>query len=144
MLRRLYTSVCCTTGSFHIIMLKAMDTNMNGCSQRYCQILTTKIRPVFFWYEGTIHQTGWLKKGHRHHRTTANRAKNLWRKVLLTPWRQNPEVHHCIHKSPPMITILSQVNPLYTPPTNLPKVHFEPINARKNLYGTPCAKTPSH
>jgi hypothetical protein len=48
-------------------------------------------------------------------------------RITLTPWCQNPKVRHCIHNSPPMILILSQVNPLHTPPTNLPKVHFDPI-----------------
>jgi hypothetical protein len=45
----------------------------------------------------------------------------------LIPLRQNPEVHHRIHKNPPAIPILSQVNPFHTLPTNLPKVHFDPI-----------------
>jgi hypothetical protein len=45
----------------------------------------------------------------------------------LSPWRQNPKVHHRIHNSPPTIRILSQVNPLHTPPTKHPKVHFDPI-----------------
>jgi hypothetical protein len=45
----------------------------------------------------------------------------------LTPWRQNPKVHHRIHNSPPTILILNLVNPHHTLPTNLPKVHFDPI-----------------
>jgi hypothetical protein len=43
-----------------------------------------------------------------------------------SPWRQIAKVHHRIHKSPSTFPILSQVNPLHTPPTNLPKVHFDP------------------
>jgi hypothetical protein len=31
-----------------------------------------------------------------------------------TPWRQNQEVHHRGHKSPPPAPILSQLNPLHT------------------------------
>jgi hypothetical protein len=44
-------------------------------------------------------------------------------------WRQNPKFHHRIHNSPPAISVLIQVNPLHTPPppTNLAKVHFDPI-----------------
>jgi hypothetical protein len=44
-----------------------------------------------------------------------------------TAWRQNPKVHHRAHNSPPTVPILCQMNPLHTPPTNLPKVHFDPI-----------------
>jgi hypothetical protein len=30
---------------------------------------------------------------------------------FLTPWRQNPQVRHCIHNSRPPVPILSQLNP---------------------------------
>jgi hypothetical protein len=44
----------------------------------------------------------------------------------LTPWRQ---VHHRIHKNPLPATILSQLDSIYTPPTNLPEIHSDPIYA---------------
>jgi hypothetical protein len=59
-----------------------------------------------------------------------NNANRVLSKLLtnkLTPWRQNSEVHHRSHQSPPPVPIPSQVNPLHTPPTNLPKVHFDSI-----------------
>jgi hypothetical protein len=43
----------------------------------------------------------------------------------LIPWHQNLKVHHRIHNSPPAIPILSQVNPLHTPP--------QPISLRSIL-----------
>jgi hypothetical protein len=45
----------------------------------------------------------------------------------LTPRRQNQQVHHRIHKSLPPIPVLSQVDPLYTLPANLHKIHCDPI-----------------
>jgi hypothetical protein len=43
----------------------------------------------------------------------------------LIPWRQNPKVYHRVHKIPPPIPLLSQVNPLQTL-TVSPEIHFDP------------------
>jgi hypothetical protein len=37
------------------------------------------------------------------------------------------EVHHRIHKSPPLAPTLSQMDPLYTPPADLHNIHSDPI-----------------
>jgi hypothetical protein len=46
--------------------------------------------------------------------------------ILLTPWGQNPRVHHRVHKSPPPIPFLSHLNPLHSQVT-VPKIHSASI-----------------
>jgi hypothetical protein len=45
----------------------------------------------------------------------------------LTSWLRNPKVYHRVHKSPPLVPTLSQLNSLHTPLTNFSKVHSDPI-----------------
>jgi hypothetical protein len=56
--------------------------------------------------------------------TSSCEAANCAATQELSSILRNPTVHYHVHKSPPLVRILSQINPIHTVPSYLSKIHF--------------------
>jgi hypothetical protein len=54
-------------------------------------------------------------------------AKTSWVTQEIRRILWNPKVHNRIHKSSPPVSILSQIDTVHCPPSNLSQVHFNII-----------------
>jgi hypothetical protein len=56
--------------------------------------------------------------------STSREAANCAVTQELPSIFRNPKVHYRVHKSPPLVTILCQIDPVHTISSYLSKIHF--------------------
>jgi hypothetical protein len=74
--------------------------------------------------------------------TTAAALLSLWRRVLFETQQLlgedlslqwNPKIRHCVHSSPPLFHVLSQINPVHSLQPSFFKTYFNTIFTSSNL-----------
>jgi hypothetical protein len=91
-----------------------------------------KFNAVLLWIKSFLLQ--WLHRNSKHNELTNLMEKSpSWETASCATARElpsmlwNPQIHYPVHRSPPLVHILSQINPVHTTPSHLSKINFNII-----------------